>query len=125
MLFSEKDPLHVAALVNAVVDDASLRDRIIAGQDAALDRLARRDFGGTLLGFVGRMLDTPRRPHPPVAFDFWDQTRYADELEEIKAYRPSAFLALPNDPGDGRRETGDVSPAAAADSRLPTPDSRP
>jgi len=125
VLFTEKDPLHVAALVNAVVDDASLRDRIIAGQDAALDRLARRDFGGTLLGFVGRMLDTPRRPHPPVAFDFWDQTRYADELEEIKAYRPSAFLALPNDPGDGRRETGDVSPAAAADSRLPTPDSRP
>ncbi len=97
VLFTEKDPLHVAALVNAVVDDAGLRDRIIEGQDAALNRLAGRDFGDTLLGFVDRMLATPRRPHPPVAFDFWDQTRYADELQEIRQYRPSAFLALPQE----------------------------
>jgi Glycosyl transferases group 1 len=122
VLFTEKDPLHVAALVNAVVDDARLRDRIIEGQDAALDRLAGRDFGGTLLGFVDRMLATPRQPHPPVAFDFWDQTRYADELQEIRQYRPSAFLALPHEPEAGSREPG---AGQNPGSRIPDPGSRP
>jgi hypothetical protein len=39
----------------------------------------------------------PRREHPPVAFDFWDQVDRAEEYDEIKQYRPSAFLALPID----------------------------
>ena len=98
VLYTDKDPLAVAALINAVVDDLDLQARIIEGQDAALDRLEARDFEGTLLAFVDQLLATPRRPHPPVAFDFWDQGQLADELEAIKAYRPSAFLALPAAP---------------------------
>lgn len=76
----------MAALINAVVDDRDLQERIVAGQDAALDRLEARDFAGTLLAFVDQLLATPRRPHPPVAFDFWDQIQVAEELEAIKAY---------------------------------------
>ena len=98
VLYSDKDPMAVAALINAIVDDRELGERIVEGQDAALDRLEARDFDGTLLAFVDQLLATPRRPHPPVAFDFWDQIRMADELEAIKAYRPSAFLALPVEP---------------------------
>ena len=98
VLYADKDPLALAALINAVVDDRDLQERIVDGQDAALDRLEARDFAGTLLAFVEQLLATPRRPHPPVAFDFWDQIQVAEELEAIKAYRPSAFLALPAAP---------------------------
>ena len=52
-----------------------------------------------------RVLATPRKPHPDVAFDFWDQVDRAEELDEIKAHRPSAFLALPPEPGLGIRES--------------------
>jgi len=107
VLYTDKDPLQVAALINAVADDPDLQSRLIEGQDAALDRLEAQDFDGTLLRFVDRMLATPKRPHPPVAFDFWDQVEFADELEEIKAYRPSAFLALPLESGTGIREPFD------------------
>jgi glycosyltransferase involved in cell wall biosynthesis len=123
ILYSDKHPVAVAALVNAVVEDRAMRERIIDGQDAALDRLEARDFDGTLLAFVDQLLATPRRPHPPVAFDFWDQVRLAEEFAEIKAYRPSAFLALPDEPsGTGSREPGTEQPS---DSRPPTADSRP
>ena len=71
---------------------------IIDGQDAALDRLEAKDFDGTLLRFVDQLLATPRRPHPPVAFDFWDQVELEEELEEIRLFRPSAFKALPKPP---------------------------
>jgi len=98
VLYTDKSPLHVAALINAVVDDTDLQSAIVAGQYQAVERLEARDFAGTLLGFVEQMLATPRRPHPPVAFDFWDQVKQADELEEIRSYRPSAFLALPEEP---------------------------
>ena len=49
VLYTDKYPLHVAALINAVVDDRVLQDRIVDGQYAALDRLEAKDFGGTLL----------------------------------------------------------------------------
>jgi len=95
VLFTNKHPMHVAALVDAVVNDRDLQDRIIDGQFAALDRLEAKDFGGTLLTFVDQMLARPRLPHPPVAFDFWDQVKLQEEMEEIWLYRPSAFKALP------------------------------
>ncbi len=113
VLYTDKSPLHVAALVNAIVDDPSLRAAIVEGQYAALDRLEAKDFGGTLLGFIDRMLANPRRPHPPVAFDFWDQVKQAKEFEEIKSYRPSAFLALPVKGSDQEHEdTKDTSGGA-------------
>ncbi len=102
LLFHDKDPVAVASLVDAVVADARLRHAVIERQDAALDRLLAKDFAGMLRGFVERTLDAPRRPAPPVAFDFWDQVRQADALEEIRLHRPAAFQALPKaDAGAG------------------------
>jgi glycosyltransferase involved in cell wall biosynthesis len=105
VLYSNKDPMHMAALIHAIVDDPALTDRIVDGQYEALKRLEARDFAGTLLRHVDRVLATPRKPHPDVAFDFWDQVDRAEELDEIKAHRPSAFLALPPEPGLGMRES--------------------
>jgi glycosyltransferase involved in cell wall biosynthesis len=119
VLYSDKHPIHVAALLNEVVDDSRLRDRIVAGQDAALDRLQAKDFGGTLLRHIDDVLAAPRKPHPPVAFDFWDQVNRAEELDEFKAHRPSAFLALS---GTGNREPGTEGAVPDPGSRLPDPD---
>jgi glycosyltransferase involved in cell wall biosynthesis len=94
ILYADKDPLNVAALINALVDDRDLAHRIVDGQDAALARLQAKDFGGTLLGHLEGVLASPRKPHPAVAFDFWDQVDQAEWLDEIKQHRPSAFLAL-------------------------------
>jgi hypothetical protein len=98
VLYTDKHPMHVAALIDAVASDRDLQDRIIEGQYDALERLESKDFGGTLLKFVDQMLATPRRPHPPIAFDFWDHVKLQEELEEIWLYRPSAFKALPEEP---------------------------
>jgi hypothetical protein len=106
ILYTNKDPLQVAALINAVVDDVSLADRIVEGQDAALGRLMAKDFAGTLLRHVDGVLASPRREHPPVAFDFWDQVDQTEEYDEIKAYRPAAFHALPPEPGTRNPEPG-------------------
>ncbi len=98
LLYENKDPLQVSGLIDAIVGNDSVRERVIAGQDAALDRSEARDFGGTLLRYVDQMIATARRPHPPVAFDFWDQVKLLEELEEIWLSRPAAYRALPEAP---------------------------
>ena len=98
VLFGDKDPQHVAALVDAVVSDGELRERILAAQDAALDRLRSRDFAGTLLRFVEAALAGPRRSGHAVAFDFWDQYAAYERLKELQQYRPAVFRALPPGP---------------------------
>ena len=98
LLYDTKDPLQVAGLIDTIVGNDSLREQVVAGQDAALDRLEAKDFDGTLLNYVDQMLATPRRPHPPVAFDFWDQVKLLEELEETWLYRPAAYRALPEAP---------------------------
>ncbi|MFM8536213.1 MAG: glycosyltransferase family 4 protein [Acidimicrobiia bacterium] len=98
VLYTSKDPLHVAGLINAVVDDPLLSQRIVEGQFQALDRLEAKDFAGTLLHHMEQLQASPRREHPPVAFDFWDQVERAEEYDEIKSYRPAAFQALPPEP---------------------------
>jgi glycosyltransferase involved in cell wall biosynthesis len=104
VLYTTKDPMHVAGLINTIVDDRDITSQIVDGQYAALDRLATKDFAGTLLRYMDRVLATPRREHPPVAFDFWDQVDRAEEYDEIKQYRPAAFQALPLDPGTGKHQ---------------------
>ena len=52
ILYDDKDPEVVAALVDAVVSDQTLREAVLDAQAAALDRLQARDFAGTLVGFV-------------------------------------------------------------------------
>jgi L-malate glycosyltransferase len=95
VLFCEKDPMQVAALIDAVVSNASLQAAILDGQLAAVERLRAKDFGGTLLGFIDRILSCPRAPAPRVAFDFWEQFDAAQELEALRLYRPAIYRALP------------------------------
>ena len=95
ILFERDDPEEVAALIDLVVSDVGLQERILAGQDAALARLQAKDFGGTLLGFVDRVARSPHRPRPPVTVDFWQQFRTTDRLEYLRVMRPALYKALP------------------------------
>ena len=98
VLYTTQEPLEVAALIDAVIEDADLYNRIVDKQDEALARLRAKDFDGTLLRFVDQVLKSPRKPSPPVAWDFWDQVRLAEELFELQQYRPAIFRGLPASP---------------------------
>ena len=98
VLYDDKDPRHVAALMDAVLSNCALEDRIVDAQRAAVGRLQAKDFAGTLLGFVDRIFASPRAPKPHVAFDFWQQFDDAEKLEELRLYRPAVFQALPEAP---------------------------
>jgi glycosyltransferase involved in cell wall biosynthesis len=95
VLYHDKDPAYVAALMDAVVSNCRVQEAIVAGQLAAVRRLQGKDFGGTLLGFVDEILAAPRAPMPRVAFDFWRQFDAAEELEELRLYRPAIYKSLP------------------------------
>jgi L-malate glycosyltransferase len=106
VLFTDKTPAHVAHLIDTVVGDAILRDRIVEEQYAAVDRLRSRDFAGTLLGFVRDILTGPRAPLPHVAYDFWRQFDAGQKLEELRLYRPSIYQALPEPPDSVPADAG-------------------
>ncbi len=95
VLYETKDPFEVARLMAAILDDADVEDGIVASQDAALDRLLRKDFGGTLLRFVDQVRATPPRLAPEVPYDFWAMFEQADRLEELRQFRPAVYRALP------------------------------
>jgi hypothetical protein len=95
VLFDERDPRHVAELIDAIVSDWRLQDAIVDGQRGAARRLLGQNFGGTVLGFVDEILRMPRCARPHVAFDFWEQFDRAEQLEELRLYRPSIYKALP------------------------------
>jgi glycosyltransferase involved in cell wall biosynthesis len=98
LLYETEDPLEVAGLIDAVMSDETLEERILRAQDAALSRLRARDFDGLLLGFVRQALAAPPRSAVTIDPDFWRQFRLADELEAVRESRPSAFHALPAEP---------------------------
>ncbi|MGE3840352.1 MAG: glycosyltransferase family 4 protein [Vicinamibacterales bacterium] len=98
VLYEDREPHHVAALVHAIVEDPTLTERIVGQQDAALRRLLAHDFKSTLLGFVEQAFAAPQPPHPGVTFDFWDQVRQAETLAELRQYRPALYEALPSRP---------------------------
>jgi glycosyltransferase involved in cell wall biosynthesis len=97
VLYDDKDPRHVAALMDAVLSNCTVQDQIVDAQLAAVSRLQAKDFAATLLGFVDRILASPRGPRPNVAFDFWQQFDDAEELEALRLYRPAIFQALPEE----------------------------
>jgi glycosyltransferase involved in cell wall biosynthesis len=97
VLYYDKDSLHVAGLMDAIVSNQAMQDAIVEGQLAAVHRLRSRDFAGTLLGFVDRILAGPRARAPHVTFDFWDQFDAAQQLEELRLYRPAIYKALPQE----------------------------
>lgn len=99
VLYSTTEPIEVAALVDAVLSDEALYDAIVAKQEDAVARLRAKDFDKTLLGFVDQVLKSPRKPAPPVAWDFWDQLKRSEELYELQQYRPAIFQGLPDAPG--------------------------
>jgi L-malate glycosyltransferase len=114
VLYDTKDPSEIARLVDAVMTDAAVEQAIVDSQDAALERLRAKDFAGTLLRHVDQVLQTPPRPAPEVAFDFWAQFEQFERLEELRQYRPALYRALPEEPDPVRdRETASREPANA------------
>jgi len=101
VLYETKDPGEIAKVMDAVLSDASLEQAIVQSQDAALERLRRKDFAGTLLRYVRQLLDRPPRPAPGVAFDFWAQFDQFERLEELRQYRPALYRALPEEGSAG------------------------
>jgi glycosyltransferase involved in cell wall biosynthesis len=104
VLYETKDPAEMAKVMEAILGDAALEQAIVASQDAALDRLRRRDFSGTLLRYVAELLERPPRPAPEVAFDFWAQFDQFERLEELRQYRPALYRALPDGPPETPRQ---------------------
>jgi L-malate glycosyltransferase len=95
VLYDDKHPIYVASLMDGILSDVDLQDAILERQTEAVERLRRQDFDATLLRFVNGMLDAPRRGYAQVAFDFWQQFDRAEEIEELRLYRPSLYKALP------------------------------
>jgi glycosyltransferase involved in cell wall biosynthesis len=95
VLYEDRRPAHVAAILDALIADRALADRVLAAQDGALARLRARDFDGTLLRFIEQASAAPHHDRPPIAFDFWDQYTAYERLKELQQYRPAAFRGLP------------------------------
>ena len=70
VLYTTQEPLEVAAIVDAVLEDTELTDRIVRRQGDALERLSAKDFDGTLLRYVDQVLKSPRKPAPPSRLGF-------------------------------------------------------
>jgi glycosyltransferase involved in cell wall biosynthesis len=98
VLYDATDPAEIARLMDAVLGDPAIESAVVASQDAALERLRRKDFAGTLLRYVDRIRQCPPRPAPEVAFDFWAQFEQFERLEELRQYRPALYKALPDPP---------------------------
>jgi glycosyltransferase involved in cell wall biosynthesis len=94
VLYEDRDPHRVALLVDALLSDRALHDRVLNAQDASLARLLARDFRGTLLGFVDQIARSPRVAAPKVTFDFWDQLAAYERLEDLRMFRPGIYKAL-------------------------------
>jgi len=95
ILYDTEDPLEVAGLIDAVMSDESLEERVLRAQDAALSRMQSVNFDEVLNRFVHQAFAAPRHRDVTVDADFWRQFTLADELEDIRESRPSAFHALP------------------------------
>jgi hypothetical protein len=137
VLYDTTDPLEIARLMEAVLDNPELEEAVLQSQDAALGRLQARDFAGTLLRFVDGVIAGPPRPAPAVAWDFWAQFAQFDRFEELRQFRPALFQALPVS-GVGARDSGleaggdsrtgaspnDDPRAATREARAPIPEPR-
>ena len=97
VLYNDKDPSHVAALMDAVVSNAGRT----GGADS---RPARRGRSAACQGLRRHAAadsstrSSPRRgsPAPRVTFDFWYQFDAAEALEELRLDRPSIYKVLPS-----------------------------
>ena len=99
VLYEDKDPRHVASLMDAIISSCSIQEAVVQAQLEAVRRLRSKDFAGMLLGFVQQILGAPRMSQPRLTSDFWQQFNAAEELEELRLFRPSIYKALPTQPG--------------------------
>ena len=96
VLVHDKDPIGVAALIHEIVTDqrpaGSHRLRAGRGARSAAGARLRRHAAA-----VRRSGPGARRasPHPPRRSTSGIRSTLAEELEEIRVYRPAAFQALP------------------------------
>jgi len=84
--------------MDAVLSNPDLQDAIIDAQLGAVERLQAKDFDGTLLRFVEQILASPRQGSAHVSYDFWHQFDALERLQETRMFRPSAYMALPEEP---------------------------
>jgi hypothetical protein len=117
VLYADRDPRHVARLMEAILDDGAIEDAVLASQDAALARLRARDFDGTLRRFVAEAAALPPRPAPEVAWDFWQQFDLFEQLEELRQFRPALYQALPASPESAPR----LRQGSGRQTRIPHP----
>jgi L-malate glycosyltransferase len=103
VLYTTKDPFEIARVMAAIIDDGALEEAILTSQDAALERLRRKDFAGTLVRFVEQVRATAPRPAPEVPYDFWPMFDQADRLEELRQFRPAIYRVLPTAADVGAR----------------------
>ena len=113
MLYDRQDPAVVAALLDALVADDAVIDRVLAAQEAALARFRARDAMGRVVALVRDVLAQPAKPRPAVDPDFWRQLDLAETLAEIRETRPSAFQALPLPAAGDTRLVADVDQPGA------------
>jgi len=94
VLYRDRNPCQVAALMDAVLSDPAFQETIVEGQLAALDRLRARGFDRLLLGFVQQALSAPPVEHARLTADFWQQFDADEKLEDLRIERPAAYRAL-------------------------------
>jgi glycosyltransferase involved in cell wall biosynthesis len=116
VLYQDKDPLAVAALMDHVLSDTAFRESILDSQERALERLLAEDFPGTLLKHVADALASRKR-QCEVAFDFWEQVDTYERLKALKRARPALYealpLPLPRGASDVGLGTSDVGPGTS------------
>ena len=108
VLYDTTDPLEIARLMEAVLDDPALEDAVLQSQDAALSRLLARDFAGTLLRLRRRGYRRPAAPGAGRRVGLLGPVRTVRTLRGAAAVRPALFQALPAPPvsGLGARGSG-------------------
>ena len=103
VLYEDRDPVHVAGARRRGASDGALAERIVRGQDAALDRLRGEGLRRHAAAVRRPGPARPRAARPPaVAFDFWDQ------FHALRAAQGTAAVPaghLPGPAGDGRDGT--------------------
>ena len=103
LLYNTKNPIIVASLLNAVVSDLSLHEKVLRSQDEALTRLEAKDFVGTLLNFVKQVRQAPPLPEASIREDFWQQFERYERIEKLKYDYPLTDRVRPTSLASSRR----------------------
>ena len=98
ILYEDKDPVRVAALIDQVVTNRNIAAGIVESQDAALDRLLQKDFAGTLLRFVDGDAPLAGATAPANRLRLLGSGHESETLDELRPFRPGAYQALPKAP---------------------------